>query len=65
MSDPTDTPQPGVPEAPDYLIAMHVALNDLRVAKDNGAVDLRYASIAITDLEKLIAFTSLYLVDLK
>lgn len=56
-------------QPPDYLVSLYVALNQLTDArKDILVSDLadkqgRYASIAITDLEKLIAFVSIYLTN--
>lgn len=60
-----------VPEQqpPDYLVSLYMALNQLTDARKDILVgDLadkqgRYASIAITDLEKLIAFVSIYLTN--
>jgi hypothetical protein len=55
------------PPSPDYLVSLFVALQQLKELRNprNGSeltADIgRYCSIAITDLEKLIAFVSLYL----
>lgn len=56
-------------QPPDYLVSLYMALNQLTEARKDILVgDLadkqgRYASIAITDLEKLIAFVSIYLTN--
>lgn len=59
---PEDLEQP-----PDYLVSLYMAYHQLVEARKDILVgDLadtkgRYASIAITDIEKVIAFVSLYL----
>jgi hypothetical protein len=48
------------PAAPDYLVALHIALNELNSQRASSKLEARRASIAITDLEKLIAYITLY-----
>jgi len=49
-------------DPPEYLVMLHMALNSLKDMRENDQVEGRKSSIAITDLEKLIAYVTVYLV---
>lgn len=62
MSDQMIEPVLVPPSAPNYLVTLNIALEQMQAEKpmDRSEMDRRFA-IAITDLEKLIAYAAVYM----